>query len=525
MDNTLKLTLIFTLLSLFSFALGIIYRKKVTEAKRGSAEKEAAELKANAIREVQALKSNALKDAESTKKEIILEAKEESIKLKVKVEEEIRQLKAEISDQEKRISQKEEVINKKTESIEKKEQSLEDKKNHLEKKQEELKEILEKEKEALEQISKFSPEEAKQYLLNSIKEEIRGDMSKILREEELRTKDEANKKAREIIVTAMQRCSTDYVSEATVSVVQLPSDDMKGRIIGREGRNIRAIEAITGIDLIIDDTPDAVVLSGFDPIRREIARMTLEKLINDGRIHPTKIEEAVEKSKQELEEIIKEESKKACFELGVNIVDPELAKLVGKLRFRTSYGQNVLMHSIEVGTLAGYMATELGENALLAKRAGLLHDIGKAVDYEREGTHVDLGVDICRKFGENDVVINSVASHHGDVEAKSVIATIIQIADAISASRPGARKETLETYVQRLKKLEEIGMSQNGVDKVFAIQAGREVRIIVVPEVVKDDEMHLLAREVAKKIEESVEYPGQIKVNVVRETRAVDLAK
>lgn len=500
--------------ALLSFLLGFLCRKKIAEAKIGGAERQADEIKKNAV-----------KEAEAAKKEIILEAKEEAMKTKNKAEEEAKALKHEAQETEKRLSQKEDSLNKRSESLERKEQSLDDKKASLEKHDEELKALIEEEKTKLEKLSGLTSEEAKTFLLNTVKEEIKHEMAALIREEEVKAKDEASKKAKDIIVNAMQRCSVEYVSEATVSVVQLPSDDMKGRIIGREGRNIRALEAATGIDLIIDDTPDAVILSGFDPVRREIAKMALEKLINDGRIHPTKIEEAVEKSKAEIEEIIKEEGKKAVFELGVNIVEPELIKLLGKLRYRTSYGQNVLKHSIEVAYLAGLMANELGENSLLAKRAGLLHDIGKSIDYEREGTHVEIGVDICKKYRENDTVINAVASHHGDTEPTSIISVLVQIADAISAARPGARKETLETYVKRLQQLEDIAKSQEGVDKVFAIQAGREVRILVVPEVIKDDTMPVLAREVAKKIEESVEYPGQIKVNVVRETRAVELAK
>ncbi|MCQ2749623.1 MAG: ribonuclease Y [Clostridia bacterium] len=501
-------------LLVIAYLLGMSTRKRFAEKTIGGAEKHAEEIV-----------DKAKKDAEQAKKESLIEAKEECLKMKNKAEEEVRQMKHEVQEEQKRIASKEQSLEDRKASLERKEQSLDDKKAQLEKNNEELKAVIEEEKTKLEKLSGLTAEEAKTYLLNSVKEDIKHEMSAMIREEEMKAKDEASKKAKDIIVNAMQRCSVEYVSEATVSVVQLPSDDMKGRIIGREGRNIRAIEAATGIDLIIDDTPDAVILSGFDPIRRETAKIALERLINDGRIHPTKIEEAVEKAKAEIEENIKEEGKKAIYELGVNIVEPELIKLLGKLRYRTSYGQNVLKHSIEVAYLAGLMANELGENSLLAKRAGLLHDIGKSIDYEREGTHVEIGVEICKKYKENDTVVNAVASHHGDTEPTSIISVLVQIADAISAARPGARKETLETYVKRLQQLEDIAKSQQGVDKVFAIQAGREVRILVVPEVINDDNMPILAREVAKKIEESVEYPGQIKVNVVRETRAVELAK
>ncbi len=497
-----------------SFFMGYTYRTKVAEAKIGSAEKEAS-----------SIKNSAIKEAEATKKEIILEAKEEVFKAKSKAEEETKMLKLEVTEQEKRIIKREDELSKRSDNLERKEQSLEDRRAQVEKTQEELKVIIDEQKVKLESISGLTTEKAKEELLSTVKEEVKHQMATMIKHEELKAKDEAMKKAKEIVVGAMQRCSIDYVSEATVSVVALPNDDMKGRIIGREGRNIRAIEAATGIDLIIDDTPDAVILSGFDPVRREIAKMSLEKLINDGRIHPTKIEEAVEKSKAEIEEIMKEAGKAAAFELGVNIVDPELIKILGKLKYRTSYGQNVLKHSIEVAYLTGLMAAELGENTLIAKRAGLLHDIGKAVDYEREGTHVEIGVELCKRYKENDVVVNAVASHHGDTEPTSIISVLVQLADAISASRPGARRETLETYVKRLQQLEDIAKAEEGVDKVFAIQAGREIRILVVPEVINDDNISILAREVARKIEESVEYPGQIKVNVVRETRAVELAK
>jgi len=441
------------------------------------------------------------------------------------VEREVRERRAEIQRAEKRLIQKEESLDNKIENIEKKEASITNKEQKLIDKQNELEKCIERQTEELERISGHSVEEAKAILLANTEKDIRHEASILIKEIESRAKEEADKKAREIIVGAIQRCAADHVAESTVSVVPLPNDDMKGRIIGREGRNIRAIETMTGVDLIIDDTPEAVILSGFDPVRREIARLSLEKLIVDGRIHPARIEEMVEKADKEVNAIIKEEGEQATFEVGIHNLHPELVKLLGRLKYRTSYGQNVLKHSVEVAHLSGLMAGELGLDIKLAKRAGLLHDIGKALDHEVEGTHVDIGMDVLKKYKEQDSVINGMASHHGDYEPKSIEAVIIAAADALSAARPGARRETLETYIKRLEKLEDIANTTAGVDKSFAIQAGREIRIIAKPDEMNDEEIVFLAREISKKIENELEYPGQIKVNVIRETRAIDYAK
>lgn len=463
--------------------------------------------------------------SETIKKEITIEAKEEAHRMRSEVEREIRERRAEIQRSEKRLIQKEEAIDRKTENLEKKEESITQKEQTLIEKQHELDGFISRQIEELERISGYTVEEAKNVLLSNIEKEIRYEASVMIKDIESKAKEEADKKAKEIITGAIQRCAADHVAESTVSVVPLPNDEMKGRIIGREGRNIRAIETLTGIDLIIDDTPEAVILSGFDPVRREIARLSLEKLIVDGRIHPARIEEMVEKAEKEVNNIIKEEGEQATFEVGIHNLHPELIKLLGRLKYRTSYGQNVLKHSVEVAHLAGLMAGELGLDIKTAKRAGLLHDIGKAIDHEVEGTHVDIGIDLLRKYKESETIINGMAAHHGDYEAKSIEAVLIAAADALSAARPGARRETLETYIKRLQKLEEIANTTPGVERSFAIQAGREIRIIAKPEEMNDEEIVFLAREISKKIESELEYPGQIKVNVIRETRAIEYAK
>ena len=494
--------------------IGYLLRKNVGESKIGSAEQKA-----------QNLILDAENTAENIKKEKILEAKEETHRLKSDLENEIRDRRKEVEKSERRILQKEENIEKKLENIERREDGLSKRERSMNEKHQRIDEYLVKQREELEKISGYTQEEAKQILLDEVEKDIRKDASAMITQVETEAKDEADKRAREIVTMAIQRCAADQVAETTVSVVPLPSDDMKGRIIGREGRNIRAIETLTGVDLIIDDTPEAVILSGFDPIRREIARIALEKLITDGRIHPARIEEMVQKATKEVNNIIKEEGEQACFETGVHNLHPEMVKLLGRLKYRTSYGQNVLKHSIEVSLLAGLMASELGYDPRLAKRAGLLHDIGKSIDHEVEGTHVEIGANICKKYKESWKVVNAVQAHHGDVEPTTMEAVLVAAADALSAARPGARRETLESYIKRLESLEEIANTTKGVDKSYAIQAGREIRIAVKPNQVKDDEVPMLAREIAKKIEGELEYPGQIKVNVIRETRATDYAK
>ena len=492
----------------------ITYRKKVAEAKIGSAEEKAREII-----------DEALKTAETKKRESMLEVKEESIRAKNELDKEIKERRAEAQRYERRVQQKEETIDKKADAIEKKEQSLAAKEENLAKQREEIAKLNEQRLQELERISGLTSEQAKDYLLKIVEDEVKHETAVMIKEMETRAKEEADKKAKEYVVTAIQKCAADHVSETTISVVQLPNDEMKGRIIGREGRNIRTLETMTGVDLIIDDTPEAVVLSSFDPIRREVARIALEKLIVDGRIHPARIEEMVDKAQREVEIMIKEEGEAATLEVGVHGIHPELIKLLGKMKFRTSYGQNALKHSIEVAQLSGLLAAEMGLDVRMAKRAGLLHDIGKAVDHEMEGSHIQLGVDLCRKYKETPIVINSVESHHGDVEPQSLIACIVQAADTISAARPGARRETLETYTSRLKQLEEIANNFKGVDKSFAIQAGREIRVMVVPEQIADTDMILLARDISKQIESELEYPGQIKINVIRESRVIDYAK
>ncbi|SHJ66821.1 ribonucrease Y [Caminicella sporogenes DSM 14501] len=494
--------------------IGYILRKNIAEKKIGSAEEQA-----------KLIISKAHKEAETKKKEILLEAKEEVHRLRNEFERENRERRNEIQRLERRVQQKEETLDRKSENLEKKEEHLNKTLKELAAKEEEIKELYQKQIEELERISGLTTEEAKEMLLSDLEKKLKHEAVVMIREIESKAKEEAHKKATEIISYAIQKCAADYVAESTISVVTLPNDEMKGRIIGREGRNIRALETITGVDLIIDDTPEAVILSCFDPIRREIARVALEKLILDGRIHPARIEEMVEKARREINAHIKEEGERATFDVGIHNLHPELVKLLGRLKYRTSYGQNVLQHSIEVSYLAGLMAAELGADVKIAKRAGLLHDIGKAVDYEVEGTHVEIGINLLRKFRESEEVIHAMSTHHGDYEPQTIEAVLVTAADAISAARPGARRETLETYIKRLEKLESIANSYEGVEKAYAIQAGREIRIMVKPEEIDDDSMVLLAREISEKIENSLEYPGQIKVNVIRETRAIDYAK
>ena len=495
-------------------ALTTSYQKKVTASTIGNAEDKAREII-----------DEALKTAENKKREGLLEVKEESIRTKNELDKEIKERRSEIQRYERRIQQKEENIDKKADAIEKKEASLAAREDELSRQKEKIARLNEERVQELERISGLTSDQAKEYLLKIVEDEVKHETAVLVKELETRAKEEADKKAKEYVVNAIQRCAADHVSETTISVVQLPNDEMKGRIIGREGRNIRTLETLTGVDLIIDDTPEAVVLSGFDPIRREVARIALEKLIVDGRIHPARIEEMVEKAQREVEVMIKEEGEAAILEVGVHGIHPELVRLLGKMKFRTSYGQNVLKHSIEVAQLSGILAGELGLDIRLAKRAGLLHDIGKAVDHDMEGSHIQLGSELCRKYKESAVVINAVESHHGDTEPTSLISCIVQAADTISAARPGARRETLETYTTRLKQLEDITNNFKGVEKSFAIQAGREVRVMVVPDQINDADMVLLARDISKQIEAEMEYPGQIKVNVIRESRVVDYAK
>lgn len=496
------------------FIIGGQHRKKVAEAAIGSATEEAARIV-----------NQAVQTAENKRKETILEAKDEAHRLISEAEKETRERRAEVQRQERRLIQKEETLDKKVDAMEKKEEALSEKLKEADAKLVEVEQIKKSQFDMLEKISGFTKEQAKALLLQNLDEELTHDKAVRIMDYEQRTKDEADALAREIITTAIQRCAADHASEATVSVVSLPNDEMKGRIIGREGRNIRTLETITGVDLIIDDTPEAITVSSFEPVRREIARLTLEKLISDGRIHPARIEEMYEKAKREVEQTIRQTGERAVIDAGVNSIHPELVKLLGKLKYRTSYGQNVLNHSLEVSYLAGLMAAEIGADVKTAKRAGLLHDIGKALDREFEGSHIDLGVEYAKKYRENDQVVHAIAAHHGDIEAKTIVACLVQAADAISAARPGARRENVQNYIKRLEKLEEIATSFDGVEKSFAIQAGREVRIMVKPDVVSDDQMTIIARDVVKKIEDELEYPGQIKVHIIRENRAIEYAK
>ena len=488
--------------------------KKNAESKIGNADSKAREIIDDAV-----------KTAEAKKKESLLEIKEESIKNKNELEKETKERRAELQRYEKRVLSKEEALEKKADAIEKREAGFTAKEEQLRQREAKVEELSKQRVQELERISGLTSEQAKEYLLKTVEEDVKHDTAKMIKEMEAQAKEDADKKAKEYVVTAIQRCAADHVAETTISVVQLPSDEMKGRIIGREGRNIRTLETMTGVELIIDDTPEAVVLSGFDPIRREIARIALEKLIVDGRIHPARIEEMVEKAQKEVDAMIREEGEAAALEVGVHGIHPELIKLLGRMKFRTSYGQNALKHSIEVAQLAGLLAGEIGLDVRIAKRAGLLHDIGKSIDHDVEGSHIQIGVDLCRKYKESATVINAVEAHHGDVEPETLIACVVQAADTISAARPGARRETLETYTNRIKQLEDITNQFKGVDKSFAIQAGREIRVMVVPEQVSDADMVLMARDIAKQIEYELEYPGQIKVNVIRESRVTDYAK
>ena len=500
--------------AVISHFLTVSNLKNNAESKIGNAEARAREIIDDAV-----------KTAETKKKESLLEIKEESIRNKNELEKETKERRSELQRYEKRVLSKEETLDKKSEAIERREAGFTAKEEELRQREAKVEELSQQRVQELERISGLTSEQAKEYLLKTVEEDVKHDTAKMIKELEAQAKEEADKKAKEYVVTAIQRCAADHVAETTISVVQLPSDEMKGRIIGREGRNIRTLETLTGVELIIDDTPEAVVLSGFDPIRREVARIALEKLIVDGRIHPARIEEMVEKAQKEVDTMIREEGEAAALEVGVHGIHPELIKLLGRMKFRTSYGQNALKHSIEVAQLSGLLAGEIGLDVRLAKRAGLLHDIGKSIDHDVEGSHIQIGVDLCRKYKESPTVINAVEAHHGDVEPETLIACVVQAADTISAARPGARRETLETYTNRLKQLEDITNQFKGVDKSFAIQAGREIRVMVVPEQVSDADMVLLARDIAKQIEFELEYPGQIKVNVIRESRVTDYAK
>ena len=504
----------FAVAAVVFFPLGIVYRKKVSEKEISSAEEEA-----------RRIINEAIKSSESKKREALVEAKEEILRARSEYEKEEKSRRADLQKQERRLQQKEENLDRKTENIERKEEALNQKHAEADKEQEEIKLIKRSQTEMLERISGFTAEEAKNYLIAQMESEVTHETALKIKEIEARAKDEADQRAKEIVATAIQRCAADHVAEITVSVVPLPNDEMKGRIIGREGRNIRTIETLTGVDLIIDDTPEAITVSCFEPVRREVARVALEKLIADGRIHPTHIEEMVEKARREVDAVIKSEGERAALETGVRGLHPEVQKMLGRLHYRTSYGQNVLQHSIEVSHIAGLMAAELGLDVNAAKRAGLLHDIGKALDHEFEGTHVNLGVEFCRKYKEKEDILNAIQAHHGDVECKTLVACLVQAADAISAARPGARRENLENYIKRLEKLEEITGTYPGVEKSYAIQAGREVRVMVKPEQVSEDQMVILARELANRIENELEYPGQIKVHVLRETKVVEYAK
>ena len=506
------ITLIVT--AVLTYFITTAYHKNVANAKIGNAEDRAREIIDEAV-----------KTAETKKREAMLEAKEESIRVKNDLDKEVKERRAEIQRSERRVVQKEENLDKKLESIERREAGFAAKEEEINKQKAQIAKLNEERLQELERISGLTSEQAKEYLLKTVEEDVKLDTAKLIKEMENKAKEEADKKAKDYVVTAIQKCAADHVAETTISVVQLPNDEMKGRIIGREGRNIRTLETMTGVDLIIDDTPEAVILSGFDPIRREVARIALEKLIVDGRIHPARIEEMVEKAQKEVETMIREEGEAATLEVGVHGIHPELVRLLGRMKFRTSYGQNALKHSIEVAQLSGLLAAEIGVDVRTAKRAGLLHDIGKSVDHDMEGSHIQIGVDLCRKYKESPIIINAVEANHGDVEPESLIACIVQAADTISAARPGARRETLDTYTNRLKQLEDISNGFKGVEKSFAIQAGREIRIMVVPEQISDADMVLLARNIAKQIESELEYPGQIKVNVIRESRVTDFAK
>ena len=514
MQTVIAVVLTFIVTAVLVYFVTTAYHKKVADTKIGNADEKAREIIDEAV-----------KAAETKKREAMLEAKEESIRVKNDLDKEVKERRAEIQRSERRIVQKEENLDKKLESIERREAGFAAKEEEINKQKAQIARLNEERVQELERISGLTSEQAKEYLLKTVEEDVKLDTAKLIKEMEHKAKEEADKKAKEYVVTAIQKCAADHVAETTISVVQLPNDEMKGRIIGREGRNIRTLETMTGVDLIIDDTPEAVILSGFDPIRREVARIALEKLIVDGRIHPARIEEMVEKAQKEVETMIREEGEAATLEVGVHGIHPELVRLLGRMKFRTSYGQNALKHSIEVAQLSGLLAAEIGVDVRTAKRAGLLHDIGKSVDHDMEGSHIQIGVDLCKKYKESPIIINAVEAHHGDVEPQSLIACIVQAADTISAARPGARRETLDTYTNRLKQLEDISNGFKGVEKSFAIQAGREIRIMVVPDQISDADMVLLARDIAKQIEAELEYPGQIKVNVIRESRVTDFAK